>query len=71
MNYNEICLKLASTSGHKISHATAKKYSTQNPPPPSFFLMLVFSSASFARPYSMHDAFEQFGAFTQDGVDNK
>ena len=28
-------------------------------------------SALYARPHAMHDAFEQFGAFTQDGVDNK
>jgi pimeloyl-ACP methyl ester carboxylesterase len=25
----------------------------------------------YARPYAMHDAFEQFGAFTQDAIDNK
>ena len=25
----------------------------------------------YARPHAMHDAFEQFGAFTQDAVDNK
>jgi pimeloyl-ACP methyl ester carboxylesterase len=28
-------------------------------------------SALYARPHAMHDAFEQFGAFTQDGLDNK
>jgi pimeloyl-ACP methyl ester carboxylesterase len=28
-------------------------------------------AALYARPLAMHDAFEQFGAFTQDGVDNK
>jgi len=28
-------------------------------------------SALYARPLAMHDAFEQFGAFTQDGIDNK
>jgi pimeloyl-ACP methyl ester carboxylesterase len=28
-------------------------------------------SALYARPNAMHDAFEQFGAFTQDAVDNK
>ncbi|HXX10454.1 MAG TPA: alpha/beta hydrolase [Burkholderiales bacterium] len=28
-------------------------------------------AALYARPRAMHDAFEQFGAFTQDGVDNK
>ena len=25
----------------------------------------------YARPHAMHDAFEQFGAFSQDAVDNK
>jgi pimeloyl-ACP methyl ester carboxylesterase len=25
----------------------------------------------YAKPHAMHDAFEQFGAFAQDGVDNK
>src|SRR5262249_39065144 len=25
----------------------------------------------YARPHAMHDAFEQFGAFTQDAADNK
>jgi pimeloyl-ACP methyl ester carboxylesterase len=25
----------------------------------------------YARPHAMHDAFEQFGAFTQDAIDNK
>jgi pimeloyl-ACP methyl ester carboxylesterase len=25
----------------------------------------------YARPHGMHDAFEQFGAFTQDAIDNK
>jgi pimeloyl-ACP methyl ester carboxylesterase len=25
----------------------------------------------YARPYAMHDAFEQFGAFGQDAIDNK
>jgi pimeloyl-ACP methyl ester carboxylesterase len=28
-------------------------------------------AALYARPHAMHDAFEQFGAFTQDGSDNK
>jgi pimeloyl-ACP methyl ester carboxylesterase len=28
-------------------------------------------SALYARPRAMHDAFEQFGAFTQDATDNK
>ncbi len=28
-------------------------------------------SALYARPDAMHDAFEQFGAFTQDALDNK
>jgi pimeloyl-ACP methyl ester carboxylesterase len=28
-------------------------------------------SALYARPHAMHDAFEQFGAFTQDALDNK
>jgi len=28
-------------------------------------------SALYARPRAIHDAFEQFGAFAQDGVDNK
>jgi pimeloyl-ACP methyl ester carboxylesterase len=28
-------------------------------------------AALYARPHAMHDAFEQFGAFTQDAVDNK
>src|SRR5262245_5899205 len=28
-------------------------------------------AALYSRPQAMHDAFEQFGAFTQDGVDNK
>jgi len=28
-------------------------------------------AALYARPLAMHDAFEQFGAFTQDAVDNK
>src|SRR5271154_2227765 len=28
-------------------------------------------SALYARPHAMHDAFEQFGAFTQDAADNK
>src|SRR5215813_2133812 len=28
-------------------------------------------AALYARPLAMHDAFEQFGAFTQDGIDNK
>jgi pimeloyl-ACP methyl ester carboxylesterase len=28
-------------------------------------------SALYARPHAMHDAFEQFGAFTQDAIDNK
>jgi len=28
-------------------------------------------AALYARPLAMHDAFEQFGAFTQDGVDNQ
>jgi pimeloyl-ACP methyl ester carboxylesterase len=25
----------------------------------------------YARPHAMHDAFEQFGAFNQDAIDNK
>lgn len=25
----------------------------------------------YARPHAMHDAFEQFGAFSQDAIDNK
>ena len=29
------------------------------------------SAALYARPLAMHDAFEQFGAFTQDAIDNK
>lgn len=28
-------------------------------------------AALYARPQAMHDAFEQFAAFTQDGIDNK
>jgi len=28
-------------------------------------------AALYARPHAMHDAFEQFGAFTQDALDNK
>jgi pimeloyl-ACP methyl ester carboxylesterase len=28
-------------------------------------------SALYARPHAMHDAFEQFGAFNQDAIDNK
>jgi len=28
-------------------------------------------AALYARPYAMHDAFEQFGAFSQDGLDNQ
>jgi pimeloyl-ACP methyl ester carboxylesterase len=28
-------------------------------------------AALYARPHAMHDAFEQFGAFTQDAVDNQ
>ncbi len=28
-------------------------------------------AALYARPHAMHDAFEQFGAFAQDAVDNK
>jgi pimeloyl-ACP methyl ester carboxylesterase len=28
-------------------------------------------AALYARPHAMHDAFEQFGAFAQDGIDNK
>ena len=28
-------------------------------------------AALYARPHAMHDAFEQFGAFNQDSVDNK
>jgi pimeloyl-ACP methyl ester carboxylesterase len=28
-------------------------------------------AALYARPHAMHDAFEQFGAFSQDAVDNK
>jgi pimeloyl-ACP methyl ester carboxylesterase len=28
-------------------------------------------AALYARPHAMHDAFEQFGAFTQDASDNK
>jgi hypothetical protein len=28
-------------------------------------------AALYARPHAMHDAFEQFGAFNQDGIDNK
>jgi len=28
-------------------------------------------AALYARPRAMHDAFEQFGAFTQDAIDNK
>ena len=28
-------------------------------------------AAIYARPHAMHDAFEQFGAFSQDAVDNK
>jgi pimeloyl-ACP methyl ester carboxylesterase len=28
-------------------------------------------AALYARPHAMHDAFEQFGAFTQDAIDNK
>jgi pimeloyl-ACP methyl ester carboxylesterase len=28
-------------------------------------------AALYARPHAIHDAFEQFGAFTQDAVDNK
>ena len=27
--------------------------------------------ALYARPHAMHDAFEQFTAFPQDGVDNR
>src|SRR5712671_1619629 len=28
-------------------------------------------AALYARPHAMHDAFEQFGAFSQDAIDNK
>ena len=28
-------------------------------------------AALYAKPHAMHDAFEQFGAFSQDAVDNK
>jgi pimeloyl-ACP methyl ester carboxylesterase len=28
-------------------------------------------AAVYARPHAMHDAFEQFGAFNQDAIDNK
>ena len=28
-------------------------------------------AALYARPHAMHDAFEQFGAFAQDAIDNK
>jgi len=28
-------------------------------------------AALYARPHAMHDAFEQFGAFTQDAIDDK
>ena len=28
-------------------------------------------AALYARPHAMHDAFEQFGAFSQDAADNK
>ena len=28
-------------------------------------------AALYARPHAMHDAFEQFGAFPQDAIDNK
>ena len=28
-------------------------------------------AALYARPHAMHDAFEQFAAFTQDATDNK
>ena len=28
-------------------------------------------AALYARPHAIHDAFEQFGAFTQDAIDNK
>jgi pimeloyl-ACP methyl ester carboxylesterase len=28
-------------------------------------------AALYARPHAMHDAFEQFGAFNQDALDNK
>jgi pimeloyl-ACP methyl ester carboxylesterase len=28
-------------------------------------------AALYARPHAMHDAFEQFGAFNQDAIDNK
>jgi pimeloyl-ACP methyl ester carboxylesterase len=28
-------------------------------------------AALYGRPHAMHDAFEQFGAFTQDAIDNK
>jgi pimeloyl-ACP methyl ester carboxylesterase len=28
-------------------------------------------TALYARPHAMHDAFEQFGAFNQDAIDNK
>ena len=28
-------------------------------------------SALYARPHAIHDAFEQFGAFSQDAIDNK
>jgi len=28
-------------------------------------------AALYARPRAMHDAFEQFGAFTQDAIDNR
>jgi pimeloyl-ACP methyl ester carboxylesterase len=28
-------------------------------------------AALYAKPHAMHDAFEQFGAFSQDAIDNK
>ena len=28
-------------------------------------------AALYARPHAIHDAFEQFGAFSQDAIDNK
>ena len=28
-------------------------------------------AALYARPHAIHDAFEQFGAFNQDAIDNK
>jgi pimeloyl-ACP methyl ester carboxylesterase len=39
--------------------------------PPITRIDLDHYAALYAKPHAMHDAFEQFGAFSQDAIDNK